>query len=176
MANTEKKEITTGLENATNRKEEEFDLLKNLLEAAEYATADDNIVQVKVMRNGKLLFPVKMRPLGDAELRAARKKATVYMKNPQGKNLPPIEKDFNNVKFKSLVIYAATTEDDQALVWGNKTIMDKFNLMEPYESVDILLTAGDKTKLFDKAIEIAGLGDDEEGEEVTMEDFRPESD
>jgi hypothetical protein len=164
----EKKDIT-GLDQAANRKEAEYDLVKALLESAD-KTADENITEVAVRRAGKFMFAVHMHPISEPDVRMARKKATVYMPNPNNKKLPPIEKDFDTAKFNSWLIYLSTTEEDQQKVWGNPTIMQKFGLAMPVESIDILLTMGEKRKLADLVTEISGMDDDDE--EVTEEEFR----
>ena len=164
----EKKDIT-GLDQAANRKEAEYDLVKALLESAD-KTADENITEVAVRRAGKFMFAVHMHPISEPDVRMARKKATVYMPNPNNKKLPPIEKDFDTAKFNSWLIYLSTTEEDQQKVWGNPAIMQKFGLAMPVESIDILLTMGEKRKLADLVTEISGMDDDDE--EVTEEEFR----
>ena len=84
------------------------------------------------------------------------------MPNPENKKLPPVEKDFNNPKFKSWVIYLATVEADQEKIWGNPQIMRKYGLMEPQDSIDILLTVGEKNRLFELVTKISGIDDDDE--------------
>lgn len=165
----EEMEIVTGLETAANVKEAEYDLVAALMEAAAYREDKDLVTPVDIKRGGKFLFTVNVRPIGDAETRAARKKATKYMPNPQNRKLPPIEKEFNASLFNSLIIYSATTEEDKQKIWGNKAIMDKFNLVEPYESIDVLLTVGEKTALADTIVEISGM--DVEDEEVSTEEY-----
>lgn len=152
----------TGLENAANRKDAEYDLVKSLLTAMDYQNDEENVTEAEIKRNGKYLFSVHLHPISDEQIRIARKKATVYIPNPNGKRLPPIEKDVNNVKLKSMVIYLATTEEDQKKIWGNQAVMEKAGLMEAYESIDVLLRAGEKSKLFDLVLEISGLEDEEE--------------
>lgn len=159
----------TGLDTAKNRKEAEYDLVSSLLKAAEYKTSDENITEVEIKRNGVFLFSVNIHPVSDPDSRLARKKATVYMANPNGKKYPPIEKEFNASKFRSWLIYLATTEEDQAKIWNNAAVMQKYNLMEAWESIDVLLSFGEKSALFDKVTEISGLDDEgndiEEGED-----------
>ena len=168
---TEKKSVT-GLDQAVDRKETEFDLVSALLSAAEFKTSDDNITEAEIKRRGVYLFTVRIHPISDPDTRAARKKATVYMPNPNGKKLPPIEKDFNNAKFLSWIIYLATTEEDQKRIWGNSQIMSKYNLMEPWESIDVLLTVGEKRALFNKVYEISGLDEEyDDDEQVDEEEY-----
>ena len=169
MKENEKKEIVTGLENAENVKEAEYDLVASLMEAASYREDKELETIVEIKRNGKYFFSVTIRPIGDVETRVARKKATKYMPNPQNRKLPPIEKEFNSSLFNSLIIYTATTDEDKAKIWGNKAIMDKYSLVEPHESIDILLTVGEKTALADKVVEISGM--DITDEEISTEDY-----
>lgn len=167
MATNETEKVkVTGLDTAQNRKEAEYDLVSALLEAAEYKTNENNITEARIERGGKYLFTVHIHPISDPDARFARKKATIYMTNPNGKKLPPIEKEFNNSKFGSWLIYLATTEEDQAKIWGNPQVMTKYGLMEPWETVDILLNLGEKRELLDQVTSISGMDDDEEGEEI----------
>lgn len=160
----------TGLKEASNYRDAEYDLVKSLLEAADYKTAAENITEAEIRRNGKFLFAVHLHPISDDDARLARKKATSYMPNPNGKKLPPIEKEFNSAKFTSWIIYMATTEEDQQKIWGNPTIMQKFGLAQPVESVDVLLKFGEKDKLGDLVMEISGIGSDDD-EAMTKEEF-----
>lgn len=171
---TEKKDIT-GLDQTTNRKEAEYDLVSALLEAADFKAADDNITEAEIKRNGKHLFSVHMHPISEPDARFARKKAVITMPNPNGKKLPPIEKELDSSVFNSWLIYLATTEEDQEKIWGNPAVMNKFNLRFPVESIDVLLTLGEKRRLADLVTKISGM-DDEDDEEMSAEDFRSSAD
>lgn len=164
------KESVTGLDMATDRKAAEYDLVTSLLEAASYKTSDDNITEAEIKRNGKYLFSVHIHPLSDTDARFTRKKATIYMPNPNNKKLPPIEKDFDEAKFKSWIIYLATTEDDQQKIWGNPAIMQKFSLAQPVESIDFLLKYGEKEMLSNLVTDISGMEDEKSDEEITDEE------
>lgn len=166
---TEKKSVT-GLDTVANRKEAEYDLVTALLEAAEFKNAEDQITEVEIKRAGKYLFTVHIHPLSESDVRFARKKATIYMPNPNNKKLPPIEKDFNTAVFNSWLIYLATTEDDQKKIWGNAAVLQAKNLQQAVESVDVLLTIGEKRKLSDLVMEISGMDDDETDEEIVDEE------
>lgn len=156
------KNLVTGLDQAENRKETERDLVNALLEAAEFKTSDDNITEAEIKRNGKVLFSVHLHPISEPDARFARKKATTYMPNPNNKKLPPIEKEHNVALFTSWLIYLATTEEDQQKIWGNPAIMQKYGLTQPVESIDILLTYGEKQKVADLVGQISGMDDDDE--------------
>lgn len=167
---TENKNVT-GLDTATNRKETEYDLVSSLLAAADFKVSDDNITEAEIRRNGEYLFSVHMHPISEPDARLARKKSTTYMTNPNGKKLPPIEKDFDTAKFNAWLIYLATTEEDQQKIWGNQQIMQKYNCMQPVETIDILLTLGEKRKLADLVTDISGLDDDEDEDNVDVEEY-----
>lgn len=165
------KEPVTGLEMASNRKEAEFDLVKNLLLAADFKTSEDSISPVDIKRGGKYLFTVHIHPLSDADLRLADKRAAIMGDNPAGKKFPKIQKDYDNSVYKSWLIYLATTEEDQKQIWGNPAIMQRFSLAQPFESIDKLLTIGEKKYLMDIISEVSGLGGDEDEEEMDQETF-----
>lgn len=167
--NTKEKETVTGLDTATNRKDAEYDLVTSLLKAAEFKTDEENIHAVDIKRNGQLYFTINIHPIGDPDNRTARKKATTYAPHPNGAKYGKIEKDFDTAKYGSWVIYLATTKEDQDKIWGNAAIMQKFNLMEPVESIDVLLTLGEKRKLLDLVTEISGINDDDEMDEETFQ-------
>ena len=164
------KESVTGLDAATNRKDAELDLVSALLQAADYKNDDDLIHEAEIRRDGKTLFTVHLHPVSDPDARFARKKATTYAPHPNGKKFGQIEKDFNNSLFGSWLIYLSTTDEDQQKIWGNAAIMQKFNLMQPVESIDVLLTMGEKRKLLDLVSEISGISDDDDDENEVMDE------
>lgn len=164
MAETTERKNVTGLDQAENRKAAEYDLVSALLEAADFKNSEDEITEVEIKRNGKYLFTVHVHPLSEADAHSARKKATTYMPNPNGKKLPPIEKEVNAAKFSSWLIYLATTEEDQQKIWGNSAVMKQFGLALPVESIDILLKYGEKEKLASLVSKISGLDDDDDEE------------
>lgn len=153
--------LESGLLPAFSDKSREFDLVKSLLEAAEFRSAADSIITVDIRRKGKYYFSVRLHPLGDDEVRQARKQATTYGKDPRGAKYPPIERDFNPNLFNSWMIYLATVPADQEKVWGNKALKEKYGFVQNVESIDTLLRFGEKAMLLDWVSEISGLNDDE---------------
>ena len=164
---TEKKENqnVTGLDTAMDRKEAEYDLVTALLEAADYKNSDDEITAATIARNGKFLFKVHIHPISDADVKTAQKQAGVYKPNPTNKKLGQVKVDQDNAKLASWLIYLATTEKDQEEIWGNKQVMSKYGLMQPWESIDTLLKKGEKDELLEQVFEISGMNDDDEDEQ-----------
>lgn len=165
----EEEKVITGLETAKNVEEAEYDLVASLLAAANYENDPELVTTIDLCRNGKFLFSFSIHPLGDEEVKRIRKKATTYMPNPANRKLPKIEKDFDDGLFNSLIIYAATVEEDKKKIWGNPAIMQKFDLVEPHESINKLLTVGEKADISSKVVEISGLEDGKE--ELSEEEY-----
>jgi hypothetical protein len=169
MSATEEKKSVTGLDQAENRKDAEYNLLEGLLKAAEYKTSDENIVEVDLKRNGVYLFTVHLHPISDKDAKFARKKATKMVTNPAGAKYPKIEGEFDAAVFNSWLIYLATTEEDQENIWGNSHIKTKYGLANNIDSLDILLTIGEKSKLAETVMEISDMSDEEDAEETMDE-------
>ena len=165
--NENEKNDITGLAVAEDRQTAEYNLVESLLAAASYQ--DDNITTIPIVRDGKFLFEVRVHPLSDSDVAQARKKATVYMPNPNNKKMPPVEKEFNASKFTSWIIYLATIPEDQERIWGNPAVMKARNLSQAWEGVGALLKFGEKDWLSDRIYELSGM--DEGGEAGdTMDD------
>lgn len=166
MATIEKNDNVTGLNNATDRAGAEYDLVKALFEAAAYKTAEDNIVPIDITRNGKFLFTLHIHPISDEDVAFANKQAAKMGKNPNGKHLPKIQVDFDKAAYKSWLIYLATTKEDQEKIWGNPELKARLGIYQNWETIDKLLTMGDKNKLLEKITDISGLNDDDDDEEM----------
>ena len=170
MATEIKNENVTGLDNATDRKGAELDLVERLFMAAGYKEDPDSIEEIDITRKGTYLFTLHLHPVGDDDVAKANKEAAIMVRNPNGKHLPKIQADSDKSKYKSWLIYLATTEEDQKQIWGNPALMKKLGAFQPWETIDKLLTLGDKAKLLEKITEISGLEDDEE--EMDEETFQ----
>lgn len=178
MATAKKEtENVTGLDTALDRQEAEYDLVTALLEAADYKNNDDEILAVKIERGGKFLFKVNIHPISDADVKKAQKEAGEYKPNPANKKLGRVKVDQDNAKLASWLIYLATTDEDQVKIWGNKQVMSKYGLMQPWESIDILLKKGEKDDLLEHVFDISGMNDDDEDEQqMDQETFQSTSD
>lgn len=171
MAVKEIKDLT-GLSKAEPKEREAVakDLLTTLLELSDDKTSVESSVPVEIKRGGEVKLTFRIHQISDEDVRAAQRKSTKYKANPNGKKLPQIEWDRDPVKYRSLVIYAATIPEDQKKVWGLQAFMDKKNCIEPYETIDHILNLGEKMTVFSKILEISGLNDDDE-EEATLEEY-----
>lgn len=152
MTNEEMK--VTGIpENMTA--EQEYNLLENLLSAADYT---EELTPVRIERNGKHMFTFHVHPISEKDKLTAHKKATTYMKNPAGPQLPQIEKETDPSMFKNWLIFLATSDEDKQRIWGNKEFKRQKGIMHSAESVDLLLMAGEKDSVVDLIAELSGFG------------------
>lgn len=170
MANETEIKNVTGLNNAPNRNVAELDLVERLLMAANYKEDVDNIVPIEITRKGQVLFTVHIHPIGDDDVAKANKEAAIMVRNPGGKHLPKIQADSDKSKYKSWLIYLATTPEDQKQIWGNAALMSKLGVFQPWEVIDKMLTLGDKAKMLEKITDISGLDDEED--EMDEEEFQ----
>lgn len=139
-----------------NVEDQQYDLVQSLLKAANYRDDKDSRQLIKIERDGEFLFQFTVRPLSEDELLSIRKLSAKYARNPAGKNLPKVETEVNWPQFKSRKIYAATIEDDQQKIWNNPVIKQKFDLIEGWEAVDILLPGGWKNAVSDAIDQLSG--------------------
>lgn len=173
MATKKENENVLGLDQSTNRKGAEYDLVKSLFMAANYKKDNENITEIDITRNGAYLFTLHLHPIGDDDVDLATKKSTKYKDHPQGKKYGKIEVGRDKAAYKSWLIYLATTEEDQEKIWGNRELMSAFKIYEPWQTIDLMLTVGDKIKLIDEITNISGLDDDDDDEEMDEETFQP---
>ena len=138
----------------------EYDLMAGLLKAAGYAENEDLQKKMRIVRNGEFLFEFTIKPLGEEDIRIARKNATKMIKNPAGRNLPKIEGETDISALRSWKIYFATVQSDRDQIWDNQQLKKQFNCMQGYELVDVLLTGGEKSNVIDWIDKISGYDDD----------------
>lgn len=112
-----------------------------------------------VARNGKRLFTFRLSGLDDEEMERCRTEATKYVKSKRlgGITVPA---DFNAAKFNSLLIVAATHPEDRAFLWDNKELREKAGVLSPWQMVDKVLRAGEKSRAIDLIERLSGIGED----------------
>ena len=169
----ENEEKVTGLPPQEQVAMSQEDLINGLFAASDYENDDDLIKTIEIKRNGKVYFRFKIRPLSESELMRIRKHATVYKRNPAGKNLPKIE-DLKMDEFRSRKIYAATCDEDREKLWDNPQVKAGLNakgkhILEAFEIIDAVLIAGEKYRISEEIDKISGYDEDED--EVSIEEY-----
>lgn len=118
-----------------------------------------------VVRDGKKLFSFRVRGLDDEELEKCRDQATKVVKDRRFGSLA-VPRDFNAAKFNSLMIYTATHPDDRKLLWDNKDLWQKANIVAGWQLVDKVLLRGEKEEVIALIEQLSGYDDGENTEET----------
>ena len=132
----------------------ENDILKGLLAAANYETEEENIHPIEIARNGVVLFTFHIRPLSEEEYQKCKDKNTKYVRNKQlGIKFP---ENTDSVRYRSALIYQATTKEDREKIWDNKEAWKALNVLTGIDLIDKVLLAGEKDAVLEKLDEISG--------------------
>ena len=145
----------------------EDEMIAGLLEAANFKDNSDFQKKIEIRRNGKLLFSFFVRPLTEEEVQDCRKRATKRRPDPRGKQFGMIEIETNFIKFRSYKIMAATVDKGQGVLWSNKKLKEKLNVIEDIDVIDMVLMGGEKDQISDIIDEISGYGMNEVSLEET---------
>jgi len=135
----------------------ESDLLAGILELVETKDKAENYHKIQIRRGGVLKLEFRIRPITEDETQVCLRRSNKYAVTKPGQ--PRKVLDTNNAKFRSLVLYTATVDEDRAKVWDNKTAMETCGVFEGWEMVDKVLLIGEKNRALDKVDEISGFDD-----------------
>ncbi|MFA9457432.1 hypothetical protein ACERJO_11775 [Halalkalibacter sp. AB-rgal2] len=146
--------------------------LRGLLDAAE--DQKQNVVKIEIARNGKVYFSFDIHALTEQEYMKAQNDATKFKK---ARNLGGVKvaEETNQAKFRSLLIYRATTKEDQGKLWNNKEAWDQLNVLNGVDLIDKVLLAGEKKAIIDKIDEISGYKDDEDEDSTSVGEYAKNS-
>lgn len=166
----EEKKDATGLSTVepADRKAEEYELLTNLLEASNFKRDENEITEVEIRRSGKYMFSVHVHPIGEEESQRAHRKAVKKKKNRRGQLVA--SDDIDTQLKNSWLIYLATTDEDKKRIWGNPEFMAEKDILDPVDSIDMLLKVGEKVQLINTIFEISGWADDDEEDEYMSDE------
>ena len=139
---------------------QEEDLIQGLIDAADYSTEEQKTIEI--IREGRLFFRFRIRPLCEDEYNRCKKKYTKYVRNKQfGMKLP---EDTDNTKYRSALIYQATVKEDREKLWDNKRVWEalrnkELQIMNGLDVIEYSLKAGEKDRILEVIDEISGYGD-----------------
>lgn len=139
-------------------KEEDF--IQGLIDAAEFASEETQ--RIEIIREGRLYFAFRIRPLSSQEYEKCKKKHTKYVRNKQlGMKLP---EDTDRIKYQSALIYEATVEEDRKNLWDNRNVWDALNakkdrIMNGLDVIEYSLKAGEKDKVLEAIDKLSGYED-----------------
>ena len=139
----------------------EGDILKGMLAAAQFQ--DEETQEIIVARGGKDYFAFHIRPLSEKEYEKCRNKHTKFVRNKQlGIKMP---EDTNAVKYRSELIYCATTDEDKKKTWDNKQLWRALedigkDILTGTDVIDAVLMPGEKAAIVDKIDLLSGYNGD----------------
>ena len=136
----------------------EDEMIAGLLDAAAFKKDDNLQKKIEIRRNGKLLFSFFVRPLTEEEIQGCRKKATKRRPDPRGRQFGMIDVETDVIKLRSYKIIAATVDKGQGILWKNKKLKDKLNVIDDVDVVEAVLMGGEKDWISDVIDEISGYG------------------
>lgn len=147
-------------------KANEENFIQGLIDAAGFNANETQ--RLEIVRGGRLFFAFNIHPLTAADYNRCKEKHTKYVRSKQlGMKLPETT---DSVKYRSEIIYQATTEDDRKKLWGNKAIWNALlekglQIMGPLDVIEYCLKAGEKDRIIDAIDKLSGFESDLE--EVT---------
>jgi len=144
----------------------ERDLLQGLIDSGDEIESKESYERIQIKRKGRVFFEFRIRPLSEEDSRWCYSQATRYAE--RRKNQPKVEIETNMSKFRSLLIYTATVNEDRKKLWDSKKAQEHFNVLQGWEVVDRTILPGEKERVIDRINDISGYGDDSEtsGEEL----------
>lgn len=140
-------------------------ILRDIAGVLEAMDAKEDYETFKVKRRGKELFSFRVRGLTAEERERCRDDATKMVKNKRLGGIA-IPADFDSAKFGSLLIVTATHPEDKKFLWDNKELMQKANVLAPWQLVDKVLLSGEKDRIIELIEHLSGAEDDDDLEET----------
>ena len=111
--------------------------------------------EMKIVRNKVLLFQFKIHPLSEADYNRIREKNIKH----RGKK----DEKLDLVRYRSNLIYEATTDEDRKRLWNQREIWDKLDVASGVDVITEVLNPGEKQKIIDAIDAISGYSDDLDG-------------
>lgn len=133
----------------------EGDVLRGLLSM--YEDIQEDVTEIEIVRNGQKYISFNIRGLSEKRYNDLQDMATKF-KNAKNLGGVKVAEETNVTKFRSLLIYHATVEEDRKKIWNNKEAWKALNVLNGPDLIDKVLKAGEKSAVIDKIDEISGYG------------------
>ena len=132
-------------------------ILDGLLGA--YQDQQEDTVTIEVARKGKTFFSFDIHGLTEQQYNDLQDRATKFKK---AKNLGGVKvaEETNVTRFRSLLIYHATVQEDRTRVWDNKEAWRTLGVLNGPDLIDKVLLAGEKKAIIDKIDDLSGFEND----------------
>ena len=135
----------------------EEDFIQGLIDAAGFVSEETQ--RIEIVREGRLFFAFRIRPLSSEEYEKCRRKHTKYVRNKQlGMKMA---EDTDRVKYQSALIYEATVEEDRKNLWDNRKVWNALNatkdrIMNGLDVIEYSLKAGEKDRILEAIDKLSG--------------------
>lgn len=143
-------------------REQAEDILQGIIAASNQIAEERK--EVTIARNGISYFKLTLRPLSEEEAKKLRRQCTTYKKNKTYGVRMPDETDMT--KYRSLLIYTATVNKEET--WDNqklwKALESRYPIVTGWQTIDLVLLAGEKDRIVDELNLLSGYVEDEEDE------------
>ncbi len=146
-------------------RENEEDFIQGLIDASEFSTEETQ--RIEIVREGRLYFAFRIRPLSSEEYDKCRRRHTKYVRNKNfGMKMP---QDTDRIKYQSDLIYQATVEEDREKLWDNRKVWNALNakkdrIINGLDVVECVLKAGEKDKVLEAIDKLSGFEENLEEE------------
>lgn len=140
----------------------EGDILDGLLAAAAFRT---ETYPIEIKRNGAVVLSFRVRPLSEDEYSRCLKTHTKFKKMRGGVK---VAESTDQSAYRADLIFLATVDEDRAM-WQNAEAFRKLNVATPWQLIDKVLMAGEKSAILDKLDEISGYDHDDDLADETEE-------
>lgn len=153
-----REETFTQEETQAQLRTKEEDFIAGMLEAADYKS--EELVQIDIIRGKKHFFSFNIHALGEQEANQSRKRHTKYVRNKQiGVKFA---EETDNAKFRSSLIYHATTEEDRTKLWDNKQVWNGLiakghQIVTALDVIETVLLGGEKDMIIDEINKLSGF-------------------
>ena len=138
------------MENEFETEKFETNVVDALLGAAAFCS-EEQLRQVRIIRNERELFTFKIHGLNEDEFARCRRQNT--------RNRGRRDEEVNGSRFTAQLIYEATVAEDKKRLWQNHEVWEKLNVASGVDVILKVLTPAEKSKIVE-AIEAISLLDD----------------
>ena len=134
----------------------EKDILDGLIQLGGRRDEAENYGKIRLKdAKGNVKLEFRIRPLTEEETKALTRQATSMPKNKNEKEI------VDWVKYRSLLIYTATIDEDREKIWDNKKAMEHYDAMQGWELVDKIMFLGEKVRTLRVLDKISEIGFEE---------------
>lgn len=141
-------------------REHEEDFIQGLINAAGYHQEEEQ--RIEIIRDKKLFFAFRIRPLSEEEYERCKKKNTKYVRNKRLGMMTPQETDA--VKYRASLIYQATVLEDRENLWDNRRVWEAMKdmglpVINGLDVIEYSLKAGEKDRVMEAIDNLSGYAD-----------------